>query len=365
MTTRGAKLDMQFVAPAEGYYYLRFTSSYSGNGVDNFNGMQLAPIDHDAIISTQNIRATFTQYGDHQVSVTVKELAGKDEEMTAKFYIDGTQYGESVTETVPANGTKDFVIPVRLNNVISGQAYIVVSNENLELTSDTVDITTKAAIVLDELSVLAEMPSGYQDKVVVKYTAKQGWNTICMPFALTDADLTALFGEGWKCYQLNAFQNGELQFSTASRRYAGYPYLVYCENVPEIAEPGYIITYVNFTSTAKYDQYGGATCQGTFAPIASGSMTDTWYGLIPSGHIKLAGANASLRGYHAYFLLPEGTNPSGVSMSVDGEVVTGIDALELTNSLSGDVYDLSGRKVDARTAKRGVYIKDGKKIVVK
>lgn len=365
VTTRGAKLDMQFVAPAEGYYYLRFTSSYSGNGVDNFNGMQLAPKDHDAIISTQNIRATFTQYGDHQVGVTVKELAGKDEEMTAKFYIDGTQYGESVTETVPANGTKDFVIPVRLNEVISGQAYIVVSNENLELTSDTVEITTKAAIVLDELSALAEMPSGYQDKVVVKYTAKQGWNTICMPFALTDADLTALFGEGWKCYQLNGFQNGELQFSTASRRYAGYPYLVYCENVPEIAEPGYIITYVNFTSTAKNDQYGGATCQGTFAPIASGSMTDTWYGLIPSGHIKLAGANASLRGYHAYFLLPEGTNPSGVSMSVDGEVVTGIDALEMTNSLSGDVYDLSGRKVDARTAKRGVYIKDGKKIVVK
>lgn len=278
----GFKKEMSFTAPSDGYYYIRFTSNYSGHAVDNFNGFKLALKEHDAQITDKYIRTSFTQYADHQVTVTVKELVGKAEEMTAKFYIDGTQYGESVTETVPAGGEMEFVIPVRLNDIIEGNAYIVVSNANLELTTDLVAITTKAAIVLDETTELAVIPSGYQEKVVVKYTAKQGWNTICLPFPLTSTDLTALFGEGWKAYEFKGYSNGELKFNKATKFYAGYPYIVYCANVPEIASPGYIATYVNFTSTAKSDTYSGITFQGTFAPMDAGSMEGK-YGVTSEG----------------------------------------------------------------------------------
>lgn len=362
ISSRGAKLDMSFKAPADGFYYLRFTSSYSGNGVDNFNGFKLALKEHDATISNLDIRSSFNQYTDHQVSVTVKELVGKEEEMTAKFFIDGTQYGEAVTETVPAGGEKEFVIAVRLNEIISGNAYFVVSNDDIELTSEAVAITTNPAIVLDETVAPESLPTGYQDKVAVKYTAKQGWNTICLPFALTDEDLTALFGEGWKAYEFCSYNNGELGFRLASRRYAGYPYIVYCESAPTIEEPGYLVTYVSFSSE-KYDQYGGAIFQGTFSPIAAPDMEGI-YGVTPNGRIMKGSANASMKGYRAYFELPTDEDTSKLVITVDGETVaTGIDAMEMLNELNGDIYDLQGRKVNH--AQKGVFIQNGKKVLVK
>lgn len=355
----GFKKEMSFTAPSDGYYYIRFTSNYSGHAVDNFNGFKLALKEHDAAITDKNIRTTFTQYADHQVTVTVKELVGKDEEMTAKFYIDGTQYGESVTETISAGGEMEFVIPVRLNDIIEGNAYIVVSNANLELTTDVVAITTKAAIVLDETTELAVIPSGYQEKVVVKYTAKQGWNTICLPFPLTSTDLTALFGEGWKAYEFKGYSNGELKFNKATKFYAGYPYIVYCANVPEIASPGYIATYVNFTSTAKSDTYSGITFQGTFAPMDAGSMEGK-YGVTSEGKIQKASASATMKGFRAYF---EG-NIAGARLAIYDEatgITTILDAKELNND--GKVYNLNGQRVE--NAHKGLYIINGKKVNVK
>ena len=359
LTTRGCKLDMQFTAPADGYYYLRFTSSYTGNGVDNFNGFKLALKEHDATITNKTIRTTFTQYANHQVSVSVKELVGKDEKMTAKFYVNGTQYGESVTETVPAGSEVEFEIPVRFDDIIEGNAYIVVSNANIELTTDVVAITTKAAIVLDETTAPADMPSDYQDKVVVKYTAKQGWNTICLPFALTSDDLTALFGEGWKAYEFNGYSGGELSFNKATKFYAGYPYIVYCANVPEIAAPGYIVTYVYFTSTAKSDIHSGITFQGTFAPMTAGSLVGK-YGVTSTGKIQKAGDSATLKGFRAYF---EG-NLADARLAIYDEatgITTILDAKELNND--ENVYNLNGQRVEK--AHKGLYIINGKKVNVK
>ncbi len=357
---RGRKLDMQFIAPADGYYYLRFTSSYSGNGVDNFNGFKLALKEHDAVISATNIRSTFNQFTDYNVSVTVKEMVGKDEELTAKFYVDGEQYGEAVTETVPAGGEKEFVIAVRFNDLVEGDAYIVVSNDNIELTSDKVAITTKAAVVLDEAVAPEGLGTGYQDKVVVKYTAKQGWNTICMPFALTDADLTALFGEDWKAYEFKSYSNGELEFSEASRRYAGYPYIVYCENVPTIEEPGYILTYVSF-ATEKSDEYNGAKFQGTFTPMEAGSLAGK-YGVTPDGKIRKGGANATMPGFRGYFELPADAPAPTLSFTDESGETTYIRGIEAEQILKG-AYNLQGQPVDTPT--KGVYIINGKKVVIK
>ncbi len=357
---RGRKLDMQFIAPADGYYYLRFTSSFSGNGVDNFNGFKLALKEHDAVISETNIRNKFNQYTDYNVSVTVKEMVGKDEELTAKFFVGDVQYGEAVTETVPAGGEKEFVIAVRFNDLVEGDAYFVVSNDNIELTSDKVTISTNAAVVLDEAVAPEGLGTGYQDKVVVKYTAKQGWNTICMPFALADDDLTALFGEGWKVYEFKSYSNGELGFQPASRRYAGYPYIVYCENVPTIEEPGYILTYVSF-ATEKSDEYNGAKFQGTFTPMAKGTLAGK-YGVTTDGKIRKGGANATMPGFRGYFELPADAPAPTLSFTDENGETTYIRGIEAEQILKG-AYNLQGQPVDTPT--KGVYIINGKKVVIK
>lgn len=363
--TTGAALPMSFTAPADGYYYLRFTSSYNREGVDNFNGFKLAMKEHDAGISAITIYETFNQYVERSVSVTVKENVGKDETLTAQFFIDDTQYGEDVTETVTALGEKQFTVKVTLDEIISGDAYFKVFNDNINLVSEKVAITTNPAIVLDETVAPEDLPtSGSQSVVVVKYTAKKGWNTICVPFKISDADLEAIFGEGYKVYDFKSYKDSELGFQevNALNRVAGYPYIVYSENPTTFEEPGFIVTTVSFRSV-NYDEYNGARFQGTFAPMPTGTMEGK-YGVTPAGKIQKGGANAWMKGYRAFFELPEDVNPSKLAITIDGQTIaTGIDAVEMLNELNGNVYDLQGRKVNS--AKKGIFIQNGKKIVVK
>ena len=77
------------------------------------------------------------------------------------------------------------------------------------------------------------------------------------------------------------------------------------------------------------------------------------------------GSGASLKGFRGYFELP--ADAQGVKINFYDEndnLVDAIDAIELNNAINGNLYDLSGRKVEGK-AKAGVYIKNGKKVVLK
>ena len=362
--------DLSFTAPADGYYYIRFTSTYS-NGVDNFNGFKLALKEHDVTITSQNIRSTFTQYCTYDVTVTVNEMVGKEEVLTAKFFIGDTQYGESVTETVEANGTKTFTVSVTLDDIISGNAHFTITNANISIESETVAITTNAAIVLDETvepDLSGISTSAWQDAVVLKYTASAGWNTICVPFKLTDVDMEAIFGEGYKAYEFKSYNNGELGFSKATTFYAGYPIIVYSANPVAFDSKGYVMKVVQLSATsAKYDQYNQAYFRGTFAPVAAGEWTknaedDVVYGVTSAGKIAKAGANASINGFRAYFDLPAGAT-ARLSFTDENGIVTVINAVELDKAANGEVYNLNGQRVEGM--RKGLYIINGKKVVKK
>ena len=347
-----------FTAPADGYYYLRFSGRYCS--VDNFLGFNEAPLAHDAAITAKSIPATGNQYMEYTATVTVKEMTGKNEELTAKFYIGETQYGADVVETVEANGSKTFTVTFTPDAAVSGDAYFTVSNAGLSLESDKVAVTISAATVLAE-TVAPELTEGTYASVVVNYTAKAGWNTICMPFALTSDDMTAIFGDVWKAYEFNGFSDGELKFSTTTTFYAGYPYIVYSAaptNTPLKKQNAAI------DATANSDTYSTVTFQGTYAPIAKGDITDTWYGVIASGErggqIAKAGANATMKGFRAYFT---GTGLAGARLSFFDEE-TGITHILSADELNKGVYNMRGQKVE-QLNKGGLYIINGKKQVVK
>ena len=376
ITANGSVTEMSFTAPADGFYYLRFTSTWANNAVDNFNGLKLALKDHDVQIASQSIPSSRTQYQDITVRVAVSELVGKDEEVTVKFFINGEQYGEDVVETVEGGTTKEISVTFTPTEAITGEAWFTVENENISLTSEPAEITINAALTLDETVAPESIPTnssyGTTDVVVVKYTPKAGWNTIALPFRMYDADLTTIFGEGWKAYEFNSYSDGALGFKVASSFYAGYPYIIYAPNADPTNNQHIFKVVSVSTATAKNDSYGGATFQGTFAPIAAPDMEGK-YGVVPStGRIQKGSASASLKGYRAYFELPADADPAKISLDFgDGVVITGIEGLQAVFGETGDVYDLNGRKVaDAKTAKtanlpKGVYIQNGKKLVIK
>lgn len=343
-------------------FYLRFTGWVY---IDNLAGFKLDLPAHDAVITTTTIPATGAQFAEYTASVTVKEQAGKAEELTAKFFIGETQYGDDVVETVNANGTKTYTVTFTPEEAISGDAYFTVTNENIELTSEKKAVEFAAAPVFDEMAANDAIVTGNEAAVLVKYTAKAGWNTIALPFALTEDILTQIFGKGWKAYEFNGYVDGALSFKPATFFSAGYPYVVYSE-APVANENGFVVNNVNVSAaTANSDSYGGATFQATYAPIAAPDMAGK-YGVVPStGKIQKGSDKASLKGLRAYFELPadaEGSKLMMVFMDEDGST-TSINGVEAIAADNAEAFDLNGRKLNGQ--KSGIIIKNGKKVVVK
>lgn len=357
---------MSFTAPADGYYYLRFTSTYQ-NGVDNFNGFKLATKDHDASITTQTIPATGNQFVEYTATVTVKEMAGKAEELTAKFFIGETQYGDDVVETVEANGTKTFTVTFTPDEAASGEAYFTVTNADLTLETEKQAVEIAAAPVLDEdgdgdLSSYTNF--GNYPAVVLKYSLQAGWNTIVLPFGVSDL---SVFGEGAKAYSFAGITDGAIDFKAETSINPQQPYVLYAtEAKSEIV----FLNVTNFrTSSESADicsTKNSATFQGTYAPVEAPNMAGK-YGVVSStGKIAKGGEGASIKGFRAYFELPEGVNGAKVNYRNEDGTVTAIKGISILNDgEEGNIYDLNGRKVNTSNLPAGVYVKNGKKYVVK
>jgi hypothetical protein len=58
-----------------------------------------------------------------------------------------------------------------------------------------------------------------------------------------------------------------------------------------------------------------------------------------------------------------GTSEAAVAFLFDEQVVDGIEATQLLDQMTGDIYNLNGQKVNR--AQRGVYIINGKKVMIK
>ena len=77
--------------------------------------------------------------------------------------------------------------------------------------------------------------------------------------------------------------------------------------------------------------------------------------------VKAKGGNG-LKAYRAYLQNVSGTDAK-VSFNFDGVIVDGIEAVELLNNLSGNIYNLNGQKL--QKAQKGINIVNGKKVLVK
>jgi len=340
-------------------FYLRFTGWVY---IDNLAGFKLDLPAHDAVITATSIPATGTQFAEYTASVTVKEQAGKSEDMTANLYVNGEEVAVA-TETVSANGTATFKLTYVPEEAIeNGVAQIIVTYAGGELTTDEVAMSIAPALTLDEIAENFISQTGNQAAVVLKYTPKAGWNTICLPFALTNDILTQIFGEGWKAYEFYGYTDGALNFKPATMFAAGYPYIVYSE-APVANENGFVVNNVNVSAaTANADTYGGATFQGTYDPIAAPGMEGK-YGVVTStGKIQKGSAKASLKGLRAYFELPAGTGVKELGISYEDDA-TSISQFVATPE-NGAIYDLNGNKVK-NLVKGQVYIMNGQKVLIK
>ena len=346
-----------------GIYQFRFAND--DYQLDNFEGFKLkAAAAHEAEVKAQTIPTTGNQYVEYTASIDVKVTGTNNETLTVKFFIGDTQYGESVVNTVNSNDTQTFEVTFTPDAAVSGDAYFTVESTDIAaFESDKVAVEIAAATVLDETVGLPDgMVTGTKPSLVLKYTAKSGWNTIAVPFALTSDIMNQIFGTGWKAYEFKSYDadTKELGFESTTSFAAGYPYIVYVETAAMHAE-GVKLQNVNVsTITENYDSHT-AEFHARYAPISAGSISETWYGVTTAGKIQKAGSTATMKGFRGYFTDVPADAAARLSFYDETTGITRvISSSELTD---GKAYNLAGQRV-AQPAK-GLYIVNGKKVVIK
>ena len=348
-----------FTAPATGYYFLSFQGRYTS--VDNFLGFKPAPLDHDVAITAQSIPATGYQYAEYKASVTVKEMTGKAEELTVKFFIGTTQYGESVVKSIAANASETITVTFTPEEAVSGKAYFTITGTGINVTSTETDVVINAATVWKDTET-NEVTAGVYPALVIQYTLAQGWNSICLPayFNLSDFD-----SDGLTFFSFTGYEGGALKFSKETTMInAATPYLVYSTKAATIS---FKLTDISIFSYHIGDENtritkNGAIFQGTYTPMAAGTLTGK-YGVIPAtGKIVKGDATTTMKGFRAYFELP--ANTTAPTISIDGET-TGLRPTPSPSLYGGEVYDLSGRKLTQQPSAKGLYIVNGRKVVIK
>ena len=228
--------------------------------------------------------------------------------------------------------------------------------------ADVISVSAGPEVELNE-DKATTWTTGSGKNVYLKYTAKNGWNTICFPVSVNSYK-TQLFGSDAtvKAYAFNNYDSstGTLSFEKASYLSAGTPYLVYVENA---ASAPFVINDINVgygPAAAGSTLWNSVYFKGSFMPMAAGSMTG-FYGVTSDGKLRKAGSEAYMKGYRAYFI---GSFSSAriITIDEDGET-TDLGFVKMVDPEAKKVFNLQGQRVEK--GRKGIYIVNGKKVVIK
>ena len=196
--------------------------------------------------------------------------------------------------------------------------------------------------------------------VTITRTIKEGFNTVCLPFTLTANQVTAAFGADSKVYNFSEestnpndatinFQSGDGSIT------ANVPVLVKAtaastsqtfEGVQIVAADDAVVEGKNFDFV------------GTYEPIEAIEAGDYFIG---NGALYKSAGATSMKAFRAY--IHDKTNGQGeVKLFID-DIETSISEINGIEAEQGIIYNIAGQRVNK--AQKGIYIVNGKKVLVK
>lgn len=269
----------------------------------------------------------------------------------------------------------------RLQNEVLSTTDATPLNINAANTTFTITIAAPPAkVTLDENSTTAPEASVGAVNVTVKRSIKgNSWSTICLPFAITAEKLTAAFGAGVEVKDFTSWSSTEdpgtgdivgitIGFTSVTAMEANHPYLIKVANAIT-AEEGFTVDGVDIDpedepfiqvgkSKATRGYFTGTYVANTIVPEEALFVSnDKFY---------YSNGSTKMKAFRGYFELAD------VLTSVDGaaahimisDETTGIaDVRSLISEDEGGYYSISGQKV--LNPQKGMYIKNGKKVIIK
>ena len=206
------------------------------------------------------------------------------------------------------------------------------------------------------------------------------WNTLCLPFDVTTAS-GPLSGDGVSAKVLDG-TTSSLTGGTLTLNFtdvasddvipAGTPFIIKWTGGSDIVGP--VFENVLVQSDLNSETFQGGTFEGSYVPFAITSENINQIAYLGAGDVLGYATEArTLRAFRAHFVLPttvSGSRAMTRAIINYGDGTTAIVSLrdgitERVGSAPESWYDLQGRRLEGRPQVKGIYIRDGKKVVIK
>lgn len=194
------------------------------------------------------------------------------------------------------------------------------------------------------------------------------WNTLCLPFAVADAK-TAFDGAELREVDIQNSNGNTIVFKEATAIEAGKPYLIKWANSSSAAvnvEKKFEGVTLVAAATPVEVNKGGISFNG-FYKMTEARELGASVAAIGAGNKLFKVTEGKMKGFRAAFVLSSGAEATKYNVVIDG-TATGIEDLVIDGvKANGRVYNLNGQYVgnSLNGLQPGLYIQNGKKIVVK
>ena len=344
-----------------------------------------------AVLSEERTTARKTNsFGSNMLSTGLKVLCGTSAGVNGKLYTFSGHDGEvaRITINVPADYAEGEYPMVITSGILS-------SNDATPKPYEFPDITTVLTIgevvtVLDENSTTAPEATDGDVNILVKRTIKGGqWNTICLPFDMTQEQVYEAFGDD---VQLQEFDSYDAEYDADNNVtsilvhftdadltegfYGNYPYVI--KTSKDISEFSVTATINPDEENAVAEYDNGLTGKRRYV---YGTFYGTYHAQteVPANCLFISGGKfwystglTKMKAFRAYFELDDvlaSLDGAGANVSMNFDTPTGISEIKEKSLNDGAVYTISGqllgKDIDLKTLPRGIYIVNGKKQVVK
>lgn len=191
--------------------------------------------------------------------------------------------------------------------------------------------------------------------------ADGGWYTFSVPFDVKDVNSTALSGAEIRKYK--SMNGSIMEFEATTELKAGHAYLV---------KPSVDITTPIFNSVTLSEGDNlkdGVNGYEFIATLGSTELKTNGTNLFLGADNKFyipTETGKIMKALRGYFVAPSGESGSKMGINIDGET-NYISTLNGSAVVYGKVYNLNGQYVgnDVKSLKKGVYVVNGRKFIVK
>ena len=217
------------------------------------------------------------------------------------------------------------------------------------------------AVTLDEAADNVIEAKEAADVTLKRTFVANKWNTLVLPFAVSDADVKTTFGADAKIVEYSNADDANINFTTSTKGIeANVPVLIMPAPAAVNAENTYTFNGVSIVVADPKADGTSYSFVGSYKPY---NLVNDDYMLYADKWWKTeTGDTYKIKAFRAYIKANTPAAAKQLNLVIDGQT-TGLKLNTVNGNIEGETYNIAGQRV--ANSYKGLIIKNGKKIIKK